>query len=1040
MPPRPPSNPETGGALRTSFEVVAGLAVRILCICALGAWPCASAFALDREQSLSHFHHTSWTIKDGAPADIWALAQTTDGYLWLGTGSGLYRFDGIRFERFQAPPGQQFRSNNITALMVMPSGELWIGFYFGGASVLKDGGLTHYAGREGLPSGTVFQFARDDDGTLWAATTGGLARFDGTRWQEIGEDWNYPEPSANWVFVDQRGTLWVSTGETLVFLRRGSRSFERTGEHAGIATLAEAADGRLWISDDKRGTRPLPGIAEARGKDAAAATNARTGPLQAKRMLFDREGSLWATDATRGGIFRVSYSERVDSARGVPIEDAADFFTQNDGLTANIAVPLLEDMEGNIWVGTNLGLNRFRHSNILVERAVPSTSPSGFALAAGEPGTIWVASNNALLRIGPHSAQVVIETLPETTCAWRDTDGTLWLGGPGGLQHMINGKLTGIALPAAVERADVQAMTSDRAGRLWVSFEHKGVFRLDRGVWTRFGNGGELSVLIANAAASDPLGRVWLGYSDGRLALIEGDSVRIFSAVDGLQIGSIATINADTANVLVGGEFGVAGFDGNRFSSLTTAHVEALSNISGIVEARGDVWLNGTPGIVRTSSTELRQALASGEHRLRYELLDFEDGLPGIAQQVSPIPSAIAGSDGRIWFATNHGVAWIDPARIARNTLAPPVSIRSLRAGDTSYPATSGMTLPVRTTNVEIDYTAPSLTVPERVRFRYKLDGVDEQWQDVDTRRTAYYTYLDPGQYRFQVTAANNDGVWNDTGASFDFIIPPTFFQTRWFLAACVAVAAGVLWLLYLLRLRRLAAQMHGRLEERLIERERIARELHDTFLQGVQGLILRFQAVANRIPENEPARPMMEQALERADQVLVEGRDRVKDLRASTETRHDLAQTFVAAGAELARDYPAQFRVVVEGTPRDLHPIVRDEVYHVGREALVNAFHHAQAREIETEIAYGRVELRLRVRDDGHGIDPAILEVGGRPGHWGLSGMRERTRKIGAHLDVWSRPGSGTEVELRVPAATAYQTGSRTRLRWLRRLLRTGN
>ena len=308
------------------------------------------------------------------------------------------------------------------------------------------------------------------------------------------------------------------------------------------------------------------------------------------------------------------------------------------------------------------------------------------------------------------------------------------------------------------------------------------------------------------------------------------------------------------------------------------------------------------------------------------------------------------------------------------------------------------------------------------MNFRYKLEGSDRDWQNVGTHREARYTNLGPGQYTFRVTASNNDGVWNTTGASLQFSISPAFYQTKWFYALCVLAAVLVLAALYRVRMRQVAAQVRGRLEARLAERERIARDLHDTLLQSIQGLIWRFQAATDRLPAGEPARQLLEQSLDRADEVLAESRDKVKDLRPAGHDALDLAQALAVEVERLAQMHPAQCQVNVHGNRRNLHPMVREEGFLIAREALSNAFSHANAATIEAEIAYGERALQVRIRDDGQGIVAAVLDAGGKAGHFGLIGMRERAMKLGAHLEVWSKPGAGTEIELRVPAGMAYR------------------
>jgi signal transduction histidine kinase len=333
-----------------------------------------------------------------------------------------------------------------------------------------------------------------------------------------------------------------------------------------------------------------------------------------------------------------------------------------------------------------------------------------------------------------------------------------------------------------------------------------------------------------------------------------------------------------------------------------------------------------------------------------------------------------------------------------------------------------------------------SFSVPERVRFRYRLDGVDGDWQDAGTRRQAIYTNLGPGDYRFRVIAANEDGVWNEAGAALDFKIAPAYYQTWWFRALYVILAAGVIWLLFYLRALRMLSRMRERLEERHNERARIARELHDTLLQSIHGLMLRFQTVADEMPTGSATRTAMERALDRADEVLDEGRDRVSDLRSSIDCGEDLALAFTNIGEQMAAEHDVEFRVLVEGEEQRLDADVSDEIFRICREALINAFQHAQATSIEIEIAFETDAMRVRVRDDGVGIGADILEAGSRPDHWGLPGMRERALRIGARLDLWGSAGSGTEVELRVPASVAYLAQSRRSWRQLvRRIVGAG-
>ncbi|MFZ1988750.1 MAG: triple tyrosine motif-containing protein, partial [Alphaproteobacteria bacterium] len=395
------------------------------------------------------------------------------------------------------------------------------------------------------------------------------------------------------------------------------------------------------------------------------------------------------------------------------------------------------------------------------------------------------------------------------------------------------------------------------------------------------------------------------------------------------------------------------------------------------------------------------------------------------------------GPDGRVWFTTGKGLVWIDPNNLYHNPLPPPVVIRSLTVNGRDYAWPSSVALAAGTRNVEISYTALSLSIPERVRFRYKLDGVDEDWVDPGNRRQAFYTRLGPGQYRFRVVAANSDGVWNDEGAGFTFSTPPTFLQSKAFLGLCVVTGAALLWGAYRARLAQVSAHMRAQLETRLSERERIARELHDTLLQGFQGLMLRFQSVADSIPPDEPARQLIEETMTRGDEVLAEGRDRVRNLR-GVDTAEDLPQTLRDAVKNFGQGAP-NFRVIVEGTPCVLHPVVNDEITRICNEAVLNALKHANAKNIEVNVLYHRASLQVRIRDDGSGIDSKVLEMGGRQGHFGLVGMRERAQKIEAEFTLSSRARAGTEIDITVPAALAYAKRPARRLRFWRYALGEG-
>jgi signal transduction histidine kinase len=716
---------------------------------------------------------------------------------------------------------------------------------------------------------------------------------------------------------------------------------------------------------------------------------------------------------------------RVNPAKRRSTGNRVDRFALRDGLTSNIVVPILEDREGNLWVGTNLGLDRFRAANAVAAPGIPLTSLAGYQAASGGEG-IYVASGDTLFRAYPNRpADTLARLAVPPSLLYADRGGTVWVSSDDGQKRLTGTRLARASFPAPV-RGAISSETQDRDGANWIVVNGRELFKQVRGNWQRVSLPATPRIDVIRQVLADAENRIWLNCG-ARLIMVHGDRVEAFSERDGLSIGRIEIIATGPDELLVGGDFGLSRFDGRHFQTLRSERYPVLARVSGILQTvRGDSWINGISGVVRVATRDLDAAFANPGHGLPYKVFDLGDGLPGVAQQDGYEPTVVGDAAGRIWFVTSHGVAWIDPSRLARNALPPPITIRSLTADGREYPFRPRLDLPAGSENVQIDYTALSLSAPERVRFRYRLEGVDRAWVDPGARRQAFYTKLAPGLYRFHIIAANNDGVWNRAGADLSFRIRPYFTQSIWFAMLCGLLFVAALWMIYLLRLRQATARIRGRLEERLTERERIARELHDTLLQGFQGLVLRFQAVAESIPTAHLARQKLEDALVRAEQVLVEGRDRILDLRA-TEEPSDLSQTFVAAGARLQLEPSASFRVVVEGRPRALHPVVLDEISRIGDEALFNARRHAQARSIEVVIVYHPRELRVLFRDDGVGIDPETLTAGGKTGHFGLVGMRERAKRIQGQLIVASRHGAGPQVGLTIPARVAYIGGARS-------------
>ncbi len=982
----------------------------------------APLFGIDRDLRIDQLHHTSWTRKDGVPAGILALAQTTDGFLWIGTREGLYRFDGVHFELYQSPDGKALPDANIQCLLALPDGGLWVGAntttFF-----LKDGRIGTYP--QNTESGYASDLARDDDGVIWrAGTTYGLSRFTGSSWEKVGAEWSF-SGGAYHLYVDHAGTLWVDTFHGLFFLPKGARQFQRPANLASAwSPLAESRDGKLWVIDWTPSTAP-------KLRSAKSGIVLREFDKQARvyKMIADLQGSLWVGTAGNG-INRNQYPERAGTTD-------TDVFQQKDGLSGDTVLALLEDREGDIWVATNGGLDRFRQTPLITVKFPGDVL--GFTLAPQEHGEVWVTSlagkeNLLAIRDGRAIPLAPLYT-HQIHSSYRDPSGSTWLGTEAGIMRYSANKVDKIDLPGAARNStDIYpySITTDGAGRLLALFSGRGFSRLDNGKWTNLGSFGVTVPCARTTLASDSVGRVWVGCSDNRIVLLEGDKPKIFTSKDGLNVGNVAVIQSRKDSVWIGSALGLQQFDGRRFATVAPGGGSEFRGVKGIVAtADNGIWFGESRGIIHIEEAETRRVEKDPGYRVKYQVLDILDGLSDGLQAAYPAPNMIEGSDGRLWFATAQGVVWLDPKRSPTMPIPPPATILSLTANGQRYdlPASAEISLPARTTSLQFAYTAGSLAIPERVRFRYKLDGQDKDWQEAGTRREAFYTNLGPGSYRFHVMASNREGGWSEAKITVGFAIQPAFFQTYWFYALCFLASLGVVWQLYCFRLRQLSAQMQLRLDERLAERTRIARDLHDTLLQSFQGLMLRLQVVNELLPPGK-AKERLEQSLERADQAIAEGRSAVEDLRTTVTADSDLAEALRVAGEEMLCDGGPTFRLVAEGAPRDLNPMLRDEVYRIACEALRNAFRHAQARHIEVEIAYGERLFRLRIRDDGGGIPPDIIQTG-RAGHYGLSGMRERALQTGAKLDIWSSAGNGTEIDLSFPSLIAYRPPARqSRLR----------
>ncbi len=989
----------------------------------------APAHALDPNIHLTQYVHTSWRIQDGSlPAGMFSITQTSDGFLWFSAGAqGVYRFDGVRFLPW-VPPAK-IGSIYIGDVFADHAGGLWA---TGENEVthVKDGAVIAYYALEGI--GGHAGTSRDADGSLWVTRASNrvpdapLCHITDRSAKCFGKSDGMPISPADALLADGEGGFWVGGQTALVHWRAGVsqiypiEGLKSNAGEIGINSLARGSDGSLWVGIAAAG----PGLGLGKFSDGVfrpfVTANFDGSKVSVYDMIVDRDGSLWVASLGKG-IFRI---------RGEVVEH----YGRTDGLSSDTVGALFEDREGIVWVATTNGIDSFRDPRIITFSAVEGLGNDAVTgVLASRDGTIWVANSESLDHIvnGSVSSIRTGHGLPghQVASMLQDRVGNFWVGVDDGLYLFKDGQFHRLPEPNHQPLGLVVGLTEDIDGNIWAECAGKPrkLVRIrDFQVVEEFASS---QVPPGHTLAPDPQGGIWTGALNGDLVRFRHGALEKFSLrPKGERVSHQIIANAD-GSVLAASDDGLVGVRQDKVQRMTKKNgLPCDSVISFIEDTAKRWWLYTECGVVELPDSEIQRWWANPEAVVQTHVYGVLDGAR--PQGRPSFNSAAVSPDGRVWFASGFVLQMVDPSRLSQK--APPAEtyIESVIVDRREFAATEGLKLPPNPRDLQIDYTSPTFLIPQRVKFRYRLDAYDRDWHDAGTRRQAFYTDLPPGKYSFRVIACNSDGVWNDKAAKLEFSVAPAYYQTNWFRALCAAFVLGLIWAAYQWRVRQLRHQFDMTLEARVSERTRIARELHDTLLQSFHGLLLRFQTAFQLLPDRPmEAKEKLGSAIEQAADAITEGRDTVQGLRDSATQTNDLALAISTLGEELAADstgHRPAFRVVVEGQSRDLHPILRDEVYKIAAEALRNAFLHANAKQVEVEIRYDDESFRLRVRDDGKGIDAAILSQQGKERHFGLPGMRERATLIGGKLTIWSEVDAGTELELRLPADIAYVSARR--------------
>lgn len=949
------------------------------------------ARAVDLHNVLTGYALSSWTEGDGRSlGGVSAIVQDLSGYLWLGTDIGLVRFDGWRFTRWDTISRATLPRSPIVALSAARDGSLWIGFADGAVRRIKDGQVLEPLAANG--GGGPVSLSEDHNGTIWAVTNGTVIRFRGGRWEQVVVERVSPAPSA--VLARAIGDdVWIGSKYGLYRWIEESDTFHKV-LNLGALDVAEDASRRLWITDFSQGFRPATGAA-------------RSGGLQGTglRLLSDRRGNLWV--ATIGeGLWRVQVVGREQ-----PTVEKASL---NTGLLSDSIQAITEDREGNIWIGTTGGLQR------LTERTVTPVANIGWvtALDAGAE-TLWAGTSNGLFRLNSGSDRWRREPKQPADLWVRsvhtDRRGTLWVGSDRTLLTMIEGRLEPVSFPTRISFGPIDSLTSDSFGNIWFS-DGPRLFRWQHGHLAqidvpRQAVAGQIALLRADS--SD---RLWVAFREGSVAVLDAATGQPLAAVDSKALRqAVHDIFEDADHVIwILGDGGLTKFSDGRFVTLTHEQRIPPSVLGAIVsDGNDELWLNTDRGLLRLSRKAFDAAAEDPSHQLQYRLYDTADGVAG-----APIVKLLARRDanGRLWFARGGALTSVTPAHLA-DGLRPRlqlVRIEGVITDDGAVDDLSNSVLSSSTRRIEINYTALALTAPNRIRFRYRLDGFDADWVDAGTRRQAFYTNLVPGTYVFRVEASANDGRWGDSSAAaaWRFRREPRFVQTRAFYVGSAALLSLIAVAMWQVRIRMVRREFAAVLAERL----RLGREIHDTLLQNLVGLALQFDALADGVGTmTADARHRLVRIRKQVEGYVREARQSVYELRSpSPPTCPDLATSLTEFGARMASGTMA-FESHVEGDPPEYSAKLSRAVTRIGQEAITNAVRHAGASRIRLDLRFEPGAIALCVADDGKGFDVERVESE-TAGHYGLVSMRERAEDIGAQLDVTSEKGHGTIVRLRAP------------------------
>lgn len=959
-------------------------------------------FALDPHTELSQFGIQVWLTENGLPQNsVHAVTQTSNGYIWIATEGGLARYDGITFKVFDKQNTPEFKSNYVRSLLEDREGSLWIGTAEGLVR-MRNETFTAFTATDGLPNNSIQSLYEDRQGNLWVATAGGLGLLQGGAAVAFTTNERSVHGSIQAVFQDTEGSVWIATPYGLSRFKDGKFATftERDGLGSNsVRAIQQTTDGRLWF-----GT--LSGLSLFHeGRFTTYKTQDGINSDRILSLCADSEGTLLV--GTASGLNRLK-------------ENRFTGFPAGNELSTSTIVSLFEDREGNLWIGTeSRGISLLKDTKFTTYSTRDGLSTNLVKSIYGSSnGDIWIGTDGGGLNL-LHEGRLTNYTTNNNLSSnvvlslFGDSAGSLWVGTSNGLNRYANGAFTGPKGAAGPANEYVRSIYQDRSGYLWIG-TRSGLTRIKGSTSKTFTEADGLPNDLINVLYEDSNGSLWIG-SLGGLTKFKNDEFTTYTTADGLTSDFISALYEDSSGTLWIGTNGggLNRFRNNTFTAYTTKDGLIDDVIYSVLEdGQKNLWFSSSKGVFRVSKAEFDEVALRNISSISAVTYGTADGMLTRECSGGGSPAAWKDKDGRLWFSTIKGVAMINPANIKTNQQPPPVVIEQLSVDQEPIALGDNTNVPAGQTRLDFYYTAPSFVAPEKIRFKYRLDGFDNDWIDAGTRRSANYTNLRPGSYRFRVIASNNDGVWNETGASFGFYLRPYFYQTYWFYLLCLLGLAFAAWQFYRFRLRRVQAQFGAV----LAERTRIAREIHDNLAQEMLGISVQLEVVARTLPESaHVAKTHLDRVRMLVRHGVAEARRYVWDLRSQALEKDDLPTALAETARRLTNDTPLQVQFDVSGTFRPLPRLVEDNLLRLGQEAINNAVQHARAKQIFVNLKFNAKRVELSIRDDGQGFDYHARESG-NSNHYGLLGMRERVEQIGGTLSIHSGNGSGTEVLVQVP------------------------